>query len=217
MSMRVWSGLACLAAVVVIGLAVGRGPAPDRLDATVRDHLHGWLEQRSFKELAGKVAAERRAGHGTYVTAVVPLLAAAAVAASTSIRRPRLRLRLGAWAAWVVALLPTVPLAYALRVAFGRPGPGDVTVPAWSQGAYPSGGALLVALGWTIGGALLVWLRPSWRRPLLALAALALLVHALARVAVGDHWLTDVAGSYLLAAGVALLADPLRPRSGGYG
>jgi membrane-associated phospholipid phosphatase len=36
-------------------------------------------------------------------------------------------------------------------------------------------------------------------------------VHLFARVAVGDHWLTDVVGSYLLAAGVALLADRLRP------
>lgn len=57
---------------------------------------------------------------------------------------------------------------------------------------------------------MIVWLRPSWRRPLLAGGALALAVHAAARVAVGAHWLTDVLGSYLLAAGMALLAAPLR-------
>jgi len=47
---------------------------------------------------------------------------------------------------------------------------------------------------------------------LLSLTVLALAVHLFARVAVGDHWLTDVVGSYLLAAGAALLANGLRPR-----
>src|SRR6266542_2698155 len=129
--------------------------------------------------------------------------------------RPRARLprrRWLPWVPWLAVLLATVPLAWALRVAFGRPGPDEGPVQAWSQGAYPSGGALLVALGWIIGGAVTAWLRPSWRRPLLALAALALAAHLFARVAVGDHWLTDVVGSYLLAAGAALLADKLRPR-----
>jgi hypothetical protein len=214
-TMRAWGGVACLIAVVAIGVAVGRGPVPDRLDGEVRQHLHSWLERRSFQGLLGQVAAERRAGHGTYATAALPLLAAGVVAAVTALtaRRgggPRPQAR--RWAAWVVVLLLTVPLAYGLRVAFGRPGPGDLSVPTGSQGAYPSGGALLVALGWTIGGAVLVWLRPSWRRPVVALALLALAGHAFARVAVGDHWLTDVLGSYLLAAGVALLADRLRPR-----
>jgi membrane-associated phospholipid phosphatase len=46
---------------------------------------------------------------------------------------------------------------------------------------------------------------------MVAIAALALAVHLFARVAVGDHWLTDVLGAYLLVAGVALLADRLRP------
>ena len=213
--MRVWSGVACLVAVVAIGVAVGRGPAPDRVDGGVRQHLHSWLERRSFRDLLGEVAAERRAGHGTYVTAALPLLAAGVVAAGTALtaaRRGRPRPPARTWAVWVAVLLLTVPLAYGLRVAFGRPGPGDLTVPGGSQGAYPSGGALLVALGWTIGGAVLVWLRPSWRRLVVALGVLALAGHAFARVAVGDHWLTDVLGSYLLAAGVALLADPLRPR-----
>jgi len=226
---KVLTGLCCLAAVVAVGLAVGRGPAPAasagpaRLDDAVRRHLHGWLEQRPYRGLVGKVAAERRDGHGTYVTAALPLLAAAVVAvvavvaASGTARggRPRARLprrRWLPWVPWLAVLLATVPLAWALRVAFGRPGPDEGPVQAWSQGAYPSGGALLVALGWIIGGAVTAWLRPSWRRPLLALAALALAVHLFARVAVGDHWLTDVVGSYLLAAGAALLADKLRPR-----
>jgi hypothetical protein len=203
---RVLVGIACLAAVVAIGLAVGRGPAPAKLDDTVRRHLQGWLDQRSYRGLVTKVAAERRDGHGTYVTAALPLLAAAA-AATVAARGRRLR----AWLPWLAVLLVTVPLAWALRVAFGRPGPGEGPVQAWSQGAYPSGGALLVALGWIMGGAVIAWLRPSWRLPLVGITLLALAVHLFARVAVGDHWLTDVVGSYLLVAGVALLADRLRP------
>lgn len=219
-SVRVGAGIACLVAVVAIGVAVGRGPLPDRLDGDARARLHGWLERRppSFQEVLDKVAAERRSGHGTYLTAALPLLAAgaaAAVAALAAWRRGRPRPRLWRWTPWLVALLLTVPVAYGLRVVFGRPGPGDLSVPAGSQGAYPSGGALLVALGWTIGGALLGWLRPSWRRPVLVLALLALAGHAFARVTVGDHWLTDVLGSYLLAAGAALLAEPLRPHQAG--
>lgn len=204
--MKVLIGLGCLAAVVAIGLAVGRGPAPARLDDAVRRHLHGWLEQRSYRELVAKVAAERRDGHGTYVTAALPLLAAAVAAIGAAPGR-----RLRAWLPWLAVLLLTVPLAWALRVAFGRPGPDEGPVQAWSQGAYPSGGALLVALGWIIGGTVVAWLRPSWRSAMVGLTVLALAVHLFARVAVGDHWLTDVVGGYLLAAGVALLADRLRP------
>jgi len=205
---KVLAGIACLAAVVAIGLAVGRGPAPAKLDDSVRTALGSWLDQRSFRGLVAGIGAEHRDGHGTYVTAAVPLLAAGALAVAARGRR------LLAWLPWLAIVLLTVPVAWALRVAFGRPGPDEEPVQAWSQGAYPSGGALLVALGWTIGLAVIVWLRPSWRLPMILIAVLALAVHLFARVAIGDHWLTDVIGAYLLVAGVALLADRLRPRGG---
>jgi membrane-associated phospholipid phosphatase len=48
---------------------------------------------------------------------------------------------------------------------------------------------------------------------LVAAGALALAVHAVARAAVGAHWLTDVVGSYLLAAGMA--CSPPSPTSDG--
>ena len=81
------------------------------------------------------------------------------------------------------------------------------------MGSYPSGAALLVALGWIVGGTVILRLRPSWRRPLLAVGVVVLAVHAATRAAVGAHWLTDVIGSYLLAAGMALLAAPLQRAS----
>jgi membrane-associated phospholipid phosphatase len=205
---KVVAGLCCLGAVVAIGLAAGRDPSPPKLDDAARRHLHGWVEQRPYRGLVAKVAAERRSGHGTYVTAVLPLLGAAAVAASAGAgRRPRPR----QWLPWLGVLALTVPVALGLRVALGRPGPDEGRVPAWSQGAYPSGGALLVALGWLVGAVVVTWVRPAWRPAVVGLTALALAVHLFARVATGDHWLTDVVGSYLLAAGVALLADRLRP------
>jgi hypothetical protein len=206
--MKLLIGLACLAAVVAIGLAVGRDLVPPRLDDTVRLHLQGWLELRSYRGLVANVAAERRDGHGTYLTAALPLLGAAALTITAS---GGLHRRVRAWLPWIAVVLTTVPLAFVLRIAFGRPGPDEEPIHAWSQGAYPSGGALLVALGWIIGGVVITWMRPSWRPAVIGLAILALAVHLLARVAVGDHWLTDVVGSYLLAAGVALLADRLRP------
>jgi membrane-associated phospholipid phosphatase len=200
-------GLACLAAVVAIGLAVGRDPVPPRLDDTAQRQLGDWLQARSYRGLVAKVAAERRDGHGAYVTAALPLLAAILVAVTAG----GLRRRVWTWVPWTAAMLATVPLAFGLRIAFGRPGPDEEPVHAWSQGAYPSGAALLVALGWIIGGVVIIWLRPSWRPAVIGLGVLALAVHLFARVAVGDHWLTDVVGSYLLAAGMALLADRLRP------
>jgi membrane-associated phospholipid phosphatase len=206
--MKFAAGIACLAAVVAIGLAVGHGPTPARLDDGVRRHLGAWLDHRSYRGLVKAVGAERSSGHGAYVTAAVPLVAAGAVALATRGRR------LLAWLPWLVVILLTVPLAWVLRVGFARPGPDEGPVHAWSQGAYPSGGALLVALGWTIGVAVIASLRPTWRPPMVAIAALALPVHLFARVAVGDHWLTDVLGAYLLVAGVALLADRLRPGRG---
>ena len=97
-------------------------------------------------------------------------------------------------------------------MAFDRPDPTESANPKSPLGSYPSGAALLVALGWIVGGTVIMRLRPSWRRPLLAVGALVLAVHAAARAAVGAHWLTDVIGSYLLAAGMALLAASLQRR-----
>ncbi len=217
------AGLGCLAAVLVLGVLVKHGATP--LDETARRDLHGWLsQQRLTRHVVGPIAHERGRYHGSYVTAALPLLSAAILAAILSAGRLRrepdqgqarwskLRARAWPWLGWSCILLSSLPLVEALRLAFDRPDPTESANPKSPLGSYPSGAALLVALGWIIGGTVIMRLRPSWRRPLLAAGTLALAVHAAARVAVGAHWLTDVIGSYLLAAGMAILAAPLQRR-----
>jgi len=214
------AGLGCLVAVVALGLVVSNGATP--VDLAAWRSLHGLLaQQRLTWRVVGAIAHERGHTHGSYLTAALPLLLAATLAA-VAVGKLRwdwswsawsaLRPRAWRWLALSSVLLCLVPLVEALRLAFDRPDPTESPNPKSLLGSYPSGAALLVALGWVVGGTVIVWLRPSWRRPLVAAGALALAVHAAARVAVGAHWLTDVLGSYLLAAGIALLAVPLRPR-----
>ncbi|HET9557012.1 MAG TPA: hypothetical protein VFS70_07725, partial [Actinomycetota bacterium] len=107
-----------------------------------------------------------------------------------------------------------VPVLDALRVAFGRPGPGEVPDGSLYVGAYPSGAALAVGLGWTVGVLVVGAHRPSWRPWLLAAAGFALILHLLVRAVTDKHWATDILGSYLLVAGAFLLAGSSRARPG---
>jgi undecaprenyl-diphosphatase len=213
------AGLGCLVAVVALGLVVRNGATP--VDEAAWRGLHGLLApQRLTWQVVGAIGHERGPARGVYLTAALPLLLAATLAAAAVGRLRRdwswsaLWPPAWRWLGWSCILLCSVPLVEALRLAFDRPDPTESPNPKSPLGSYPSGAALLVALGWIVGGTVIVRLRPSWRRPLVAAGVVALAVHAAARVAVGAHWLTDVLGSYLLAAGMALLAVPLRPRRG---
>jgi membrane-associated phospholipid phosphatase len=211
------AGLGCLVAVLGLGVVVNHGATP--LDEAARRVLRGWASQQHLtRHVVGAIAQERGRYHGSYVTAALPLLLAAILLVASLDRGhgqgqwSRLRGRAWPWLAWLSVLVCSLPLVEALRVAFDRPGPSGSANPKSPVGSYPSGAALLVALGWIVGGTVILRLRPSWRRPLLAVGVAALAVHAGARAAVGAHWLTDVIGSYLLAAGMALLAAPLQRR-----
>jgi PAP2 superfamily len=211
------AGLGCLAAVLVVGVVVKHGATP--LDEAARRTLRGWASQQHLtRHVVGAIAQERGRYHGSYVSAALPLLCAAILTVGR-LRRGHgqgwwstLRARAWPWLLWSSVLLCSLPLVEALRVAFDRPDPTESVNPKSPLGSYPSGAGLLVALGWIVGGTVTMRLRPSWRRPLLAVGALVLTLHAAARAAVGAHWLTDVIGSYLLAAGMALLAAPLQRR-----
>jgi membrane-associated phospholipid phosphatase len=197
------AGLACLVGVVLLGFVAGHtGTVLDRaLEDTVHRLVVRW--GRGPRRVVAAIAAERGRSHGAYLTALLPLTLAALtglVAARRGLRLPR------QWFVWASLLLVALPLDLLLRVAFGRIGPHEEDEGAVTVGSYPSGAALLVALGWLVATSAIARLRPRWRGPFAALGVVALLVHGVARVAVGAHWATDILGSYVLAAGVAMVA-----------
>jgi membrane-associated phospholipid phosphatase len=202
------AGIALLTLVVLLGLAVGsRSTDPDR---DVRRVLREPLDERPYRTAVRLLATETGWPHASYLIALLPLVLAGAVLIWDGWRR-RQGVRLARWR-WLLLLVIAVPIQHLLRVSFSRAGPN---VPLWSegaQGAYPSGAALLVGLGWSIGVVVISDLRPRWRPVLLVAAAVALGLHAWARVAAHKHWATDILGAYLLVASVLLLAAATRPR-----
>jgi membrane-associated phospholipid phosphatase len=202
------AGIALLTLVVLLGFAVGsRSTDPDR---DVRRVLREPLDERPYRTAVRLLATETGWPHASYLIALLPLVLAGAVVTWDGWTR-RQGVRLARWR-WLSLLVIAVPIQHLLRVSFSRAGPN---VPLWSegaQGAYPSGAALLVGLGWSIGVVVISDLRPRWRPMLLVAAAVALGLHAWARVAAHKHWATDILGAYLLVASVLLLAAATRPR-----
>jgi membrane-associated phospholipid phosphatase len=202
------AGLGLLALVLLLGLAVGsRSTDPDR---DVRRVLREPLDERPYRIAVRILATETGWPHASYLIALLPLVLSGAVLARDGWAR-RQGVRLARWR-WLLLLAAAVPIQHLLRMGFGRAGPN---VPLWSegaQGAYPSGAALVVALGWAIGVVVISDLRPRWRPVLVVAAAVALGLHAWARVAAHKHWATDILGAYLLVAGVLLLAAATRSR-----
>jgi membrane-associated phospholipid phosphatase len=199
------AGLGCLALAVLLGLSVG--PRASGPDEHLRRLLRGPLDQRPYRKAVKVLATETGWPHSAYGLALLPVLLAGAVLAVDAVRRRPVRLRRWRWLA--LAML-AIPLQHALRVAFDRAGP---SVPPWAdgaRGAYPSGAAMLLALGWGVGLVVAGELRPRWRPAAVVSAVAVLGLHAAARVAAEKHWATDVAGGYLLAAGVLLLAAASR-------
>ena len=202
------AGLALLTLVLLLGLAVGsHSTDPDR---DVRRVLREPLDERPYRITVRLLATETGWPHASYLIALLPLVLAGAVLAWDGWAR-RQGVRLARWR-WLWLLATAVPIQHLLRVSFGRAGPN---VPLWSEGArgaYPSGAALLVGLGWAIGVVVISDLRPRWRPVLVVAAAVALGLHAWARVAAHKHWATDILGSYLLVGSVMLLAAATRSR-----
>jgi membrane-associated phospholipid phosphatase len=143
------------------------------------------------------------------LTALLPV-AVTAVVLLGEVGRSGLAAVLERWR-WVLLTLAAVPVLYALRLGFGRPGPGEDPDGAVFVGAYPSGAALAVGLGWMLCLVVVGRLRPRLRGWLLAAAVLVLAMHLVVRAVTDKHWASDVLGSYLLGAAAFLLAGAARP------
>jgi membrane-associated phospholipid phosphatase len=193
-------GLAGVAGTLVLGVLVG--PAGNRLDDMVTQTLGRWCGLPTCRHVIEPLADEGGWPFGAFVTAAAPLVVVLGLLLAD---RPRPEARRVALR-WLLAVLVSVALQEVLSRVYGRVGP--FAGPDDAPHAYPSGAAVLVALGWLGGGMVVAALRPRWRRAWWAAAAAALLVHALVRVATGKHWATDIAGSYLLVAGLLALVFP---------
>src|SRR6266487_6374498 len=163
------AGLACLAACILIGLAVNRRETwLDGALLVVAKHLvsrHGVL----VRALGG----EAYWPHGAYLTALLPL---AVTVAALIWEAPQhgVVATIDRWR-WVLLTLAAIPVHYALRMVFARPGPAEGPDQIDSIGAYPSGTALAVGLGWGLCLVVVGRLRPQWRPYLVILAVIALL------------------------------------------
>jgi membrane-associated phospholipid phosphatase len=200
----VGAGLAFLAAGVLLGLTtLGQGTWLDHAIPSVVERLvpPGSAPVRAL-------ASELGWPHGAYATAVLPV-AVTMVLLLGEVRRHGARPVLEQWR-WILLTLAVIPVHYVLRVAFGRPGPGDPRADADLVGSYPSGAALAVGLGWAFYLVVVGELRPRWRPWVMVLTVFALVVHAAVRVVTAKHWTTDILGSYLLVAGAFLLASTAR-------
>jgi membrane-associated phospholipid phosphatase len=198
-------GVTGVGTALLLGVLVGAAGNP--LDRAVTRTLGRWCAAPACRAVSEPLAVESGAPYGAYVTAVAPLVVVGGVLLSA-------RVRLGSHARtvalrWLLVALTMVAVQEVLSRVYGRVGP--LADPGDPAHAYPSGAALLVGLGWLGGGAVVTEFRPGWRRAWWAVTAVVLLVHALARVATAKHWVTDISGSYLLAAGAYALAAGLWP------
>jgi membrane-associated phospholipid phosphatase len=199
------AGFACLGAAVLIGLLVH--PLGTWLDHAVPSAAGRLVPPDN--PLVQALSSETSWPNGAYLTALLPVALTVALLAG-EVRRLGLRRVFEHWR-WMLLTLAAVPAHYLLRLGLGRPGPGEVPERGVHLGAYPSGTALAVGLGWVLCLVVADELRPRWRPWLLGLAAAAIVVHAVVRAVTDKHWVTDILGSYLIVAGVFLLATSARP------
>jgi membrane-associated phospholipid phosphatase len=202
---RAGAGAACLGAVVLLGVAARRREL--WLDQAVPSAARRFVDPGNGVVQA--LSSEIGWPFGAYVTALLPVAVTAVVLLGEA-GRSGLAAVLGRWR-WVLPTLAAVPVLYALRLGFGRPGPGEDRDGAVYVGAYPSGAALAVGLGWLLCLVVVGQLRPRLRGWLVAAAVVVLALHLVVRAMTDKHWASDVLGSYLLAAGAFLLAGAARP------
>jgi membrane-associated phospholipid phosphatase len=177
-----------LCAAVFAVLALGALWRPPALEVAVRDVLLG------LDTGVGAVVLRAIDQAGTWRVILPGTLLVFALS-----REARLR-----WWVWAVALLAAPATETFFKFAIGRPRPEALTL------GFPSGHATAAAAFFGVVMCLAAPLPRVVRRVVYALAATAIALVAIARVALGAHWPTDalagVALGLSLAAAARLLA-----------
>lgn len=89
-----------------------------------------------------------------------------------------------------------------LKFLFGRARPDAFAEALPLTPAFPSGHAMVPIVVYPMSAWLVASLRPRWRRPAVAAAAMLALASGLSRIVLGVHWPSDVIGGF--AAGLSL-------------
>ncbi|MDD1648324.1 MAG: phosphatase PAP2 family protein [Methanomicrobiales archaeon] len=129
----------------------------------------------------------------------VPVIIVLAVAAFWAFRKGWLE------AAFVIATLSAGVLAGVLKVLVGRPRPSSFTLQprdlfeSFNQYAYPSGHVLIFVVFYGLV-AYLSWkyLEGRSRWGVIAVCAALILLIGPSRIVMGEHWASDVIGSYII-------------------
>lgn len=186
----VWLGVACVAAVVWVGLLL-RDVVPP-VDAWILDHLY------AAPESTAATIATAISGMGTLLCLLALVLVAATV-----LRRRRARAAGFVLRSLLLGVLCSSALF--LQEVILRPGPAQQPEAA----TYPSGHtAVITAVAFTVF-ILSGRLGPRWRLAALWGGATAVVLVSASRVVLAEHWLIDVAAAILAAVGVGLAAAGL--------
>jgi membrane-associated phospholipid phosphatase len=171
------------------------------LGALVRDRwspLDTWVVRDAHLPSSGALTGALEAATGT---AMLLATAGLVLATAAALRDPTTRGRL-----WRHAVLLAACAAVALtQMVFQRHGPPD----AGQDWTYPSGHATVVTAVAVTAIVLSRRSAPAWFRPVLVAEVLAVLVTMACRVALGEHFPTDVLGAVAGVVGVGLVVTAL--------
>ncbi len=185
--------------LVLVVLAVAVHAGPTSLDLS----LAGVIQATAGGGLGALYRFLRLAGGA-------PVLGAGAVLAGVALWIAGRRASAGRL---VVGWAGAEVLAELVKLAVHRPRPPSATLELGDTASFPSGHVVRTTVLLALIVATLVWPHRAWRAASVAVVVLLALMMGLARVGTGDHWPTDVLGSYLLAGAWLLVLLPVWPLS----
>ncbi|ONI88716.1 hypothetical protein ALI144C_06765 [Actinosynnema sp. ALI-1.44] len=180
-------GIAFALAFVALGVLVGnRVPAVDR-----------WIVDEV------EIPAGSSVQQLSFVVSTVGVLAGFAVLVVVAVRAWWRQPRRGGDLMWCAALLLMCAAVAALQFVFRRPGPPGQPIGF----SYPSGHAAVAgAMAVTAVVVAAVFVR-TWLRTILVVQCTAVLLTMVSRVALAEHYLSDVVGSVLGVCAIGLLGS----------